>query len=287
MRYLVLSTALILGGCGFVEIPCGPSSCGGCCDTNNKCWPGGNRFACGAGGNYCHSCTAMQACMAGSCELLPDMGAGGGNGDTGGGDEVTGGGGQSASGGGGEMASGGGGSGAGGATGGGGAATGGGVAATGGGAADAGPACGPETCDGCCNAAGHCVSGKAHSACGWYGEACTSCTSSQTCLADCVSTPTHVGTACMGDTDCSAVGTDAYCFTAATDGYPDGYCTTSCGVSSDCGPGAACFDLTTSGAACFAVCAAPGMQSTCRSGYTCHALDGVLASVAFGICEPS
>src|SRR4051812_13994521 len=100
MRYFLLIMALCLGGCGFVEIPCGPSNCGGCCDKQNKCWPGDTRYACGTGGDYCHSCFSEQACMAGACEDMP--GAGGGNGDTGGGgQEATGGGGQEATGGGG------------------------------------------------------------------------------------------------------------------------------------------------------------------------------------------
>lgn len=43
------------------------------------------------------------------------------------------------------------------------------------------PVCGPDTCSGCCDAAGLCRDGDEVTACGVQGGACATCTSTQTC----------------------------------------------------------------------------------------------------------
>jgi hypothetical protein len=57
-------------------------------------------------------------------------------------------------------------------------------AAGGGGRCEGSGTCGPQNCGGCCNAAGQCVTGTDTGACGKQGERCTSCGTTQECVAD-------------------------------------------------------------------------------------------------------
>ncbi len=84
-----------------------------------------------------------------------------------------------------------------------------------------------------------------------------------------------VGSSCTTDSSCSTG------FCAAS--WPDGYCTRSCTIGDDCGPGAVCLHyLDTEIRSCLSVCAVPGSRSTCRSGYRCSPFAGTRTD---GFCE--
>lgn len=140
MLVLFLSAGALLAGCEPEQ--CSPSTCGGCCDSNNQCIPQETQstLACGAYGQACAPCALSQICRNAVCQLPINMSGGGAGGGSGGGSA---GGGGSTGGGGGALGGGAGGGTGGGATGGGvgggtggGGATGGGTG--GGGATDAG-----------------------------------------------------------------------------------------------------------------------------------------------------
>lgn len=53
------------------------------------------------------------------------------------------------------------------------------------------------------------------------------------------------------------------------------FCSHSCSADpASCGDGSACVGTTATDAFCFARCSQPGTQSTCRSGFSCRALEG-------------
>lgn len=141
---MLLSAGALLAGCETEQ--CSPDTCGGCCDSNDRCIVQSSQtaLACGAFGQACFSCALSQECRNSICQLpiVSNGGGSGGGGAGGGGGAITGGGGGSLTGGGGGAlgggaggGSGGGGSGGGGSTGGG---TGGGVMGGGGGATGGG-----------------------------------------------------------------------------------------------------------------------------------------------------
>jgi hypothetical protein len=118
--------------------------------------------------------------------------------------------------------------------------------------------------------------GTTSSHCGWDGAACSACGSGTQCLVTCVSQATPVGGACGSSSDCNGFECDT--------SLAGGYCTATCTTDADCGDGAACI---ADGQAnqCYALCTAPGTQSSCRSSYTCTALNGTAGvSLPFGVC---
>jgi hypothetical protein len=79
-------------------------------------------------------------------------------------------------------------------------------------------ACGPQTCNGCCDANGTCTAGTSDAACGTSGAACSDCTTlAQTCTAGACSAAQSCsmqsckgccqGTMCMPGTSTMACGT--------------------------------------------------------------------------------
>jgi hypothetical protein len=50
---------------------CGPSNCGGCCNSDGFCAGGGSQATCGTGGEACRNCGAMgQSCDQGMCSSI-------------------------------------------------------------------------------------------------------------------------------------------------------------------------------------------------------------------------
>lgn len=104
------------------------------------------------------------------------------------------------------------------------------------------PACGPETCEGCCDASGECVSGDTDAVCGKGGQACGACGAEEECEV------TSTEGAAIAAGQCVDVGCSATC-----EGCCDGdTCLTgdlgeACGTAGaqcqDCGDGAFCTDL--------------------------------------------
>lgn len=152
----------MLPACGSKPTSTFCQGCEGCCDDTGTCFPGISVEACGANAETCTACTAGQVCerllvtssIGGKC-ATPVAGAGGGSG--------TGGAGQG-----------------GGSSAGGGAATGGG-AGTGGGSTGT---CDATNCaNGCCTAAGVCITDTSPTKCGAGGALCSPCSMGQTCIA--------------------------------------------------------------------------------------------------------
>lgn len=109
VRSLVLSSfAALLLGCPS-QPECSPDTCGGCCDSNDRCVEQRTALACGHSGQACVTCSLAQECRGGFCAVAVIGPGGGGGGGTGGGGGAVGGGGGGASGGGGGGAVGGGG----------------------------------------------------------------------------------------------------------------------------------------------------------------------------------
>lgn len=226
---VLVAAAPSCGGGGTAK--CNASTCPqGCCDTAGKCQTPSNG-ACGQLGNTCQVCAIGQICNLGTC-----IGGSGGGTGMGGGT------------GGGAM---GGGTGGGGAMGGG---TGGGGGPTGGG--------GGTTCTGCF-AGTVCVmppSNATDSFCGTNGQACAQCNTGagQACVNfQCVGGTgggtgggvgggvgggtgggggvVQVGSPCTNSTQCTALGSGAYCKLQTTPWpgyaatpYPTGFCTLPC-----------------------------------------------------------
>ena len=166
---------------------CGPWNCEGCCDAYGQCYWGGDDWACGGGGVYCDDCTSyggvcdptVMACVlpsdcgfwncAGCCtDTYPSECVDGTHSW--------------------------------------GCGTGGDICETcspnqycesqpwGGGACvgnmvDAGTACGPENCDGCCTHNGQCRPGKSDHRCGTGGESCVNCSASNLSCDDGICVP--------------------------------------------------------------------------------------------------
>ena len=153
------------GVCAGVKPPCDPTTCAsGCCDAAGNCKTGDTSDACGQAGGACVDCAAQgKGCAAGACQGAPapcgpatctgccdatgkcqpgvvanQCGAGGKACETCSGAQPT--------------------------------------CTQPGSYCAAFPACGPQTCpDGCCDAAGQCVTGKENKSCGQKGQSCKDC----------------------------------------------------------------------------------------------------------------
>ena len=213
--------------CGGTK-PCNSVSCAtGCCDAKGECQAGSSNGACGQLGGSCQVCQIAQACSLGTCSQTNGNGGSNGGG-SGGGGGVTGGGGGTTGGG----------------TGGGGGVTGG----------------GGGTCDGCIFQGGCIIRANSNNntLCGQGGVQCATCSSPQTCQNYvCSGTATGggggvtgggggttgggggttgvVGATCTSNTQCSGLGSGAYCKlqttpfgAAAPSAYPSGFCTLAC-----------------------------------------------------------
>lgn len=75
-----LTAALLHAGCAPA---CGPSTCDGCCDTNDVC-RSMTADACGQGGGACTACAPLQQCIAGVCGFQSFGGTYAGTGGSGG-----------------------------------------------------------------------------------------------------------------------------------------------------------------------------------------------------------
>lgn len=79
------------------------------------------------------------------------------------------------------------------------------------------------------------------------------------------------GTACADASAC--MGTEAACITEADQGFPAGYCTSSCTSDAQCGSTGVCL-IDDTGGLCLASC---DSDANCREGYTCQNVNGVQA----------
>ena len=61
------------GGC-IINNQCNPENCPGCCDFNGICQPGNQTFDCGSGGQTCSFCPANSTCQMGFCFTAPICG---------------------------------------------------------------------------------------------------------------------------------------------------------------------------------------------------------------------
>ncbi|MDP1826462.1 MAG: hypothetical protein Q8L48_24550 [Archangium sp.] len=254
----------VFPSCGPTRPPlrCNASNCDGCCDDTASCFKGTSTEACGAGGASCSVCAGGQMCA--KIDQNAEFGGrctgtgvgGGGGGATGGGT-------------------------GGGSTGGG---TGGG--ATGGGSGNDGGTCNATSCaNGCCTAAGVCITTTTPSRCGAGGATCSSCMMGNTCVSG-------TCTPCTGCIDintgaCQAGTSDTQC------GKMGGFCQTCDSAAGQTCQGGTCFGGTTCNAStCMGCCDGnncmlPAMYTnaqcgqgafgaactTCLSGATCDALD--------------
>jgi hypothetical protein len=71
------------------------------------------------------------------------------------------------------------------------------------------------------------------------------------------------GSSCSGDSQCQT----GQC---ALNGWPGGYCSRFCTSNEQCGTGVCLNDVEAGQMYCVSKCAAPGAQSTCRTGYACY-----------------
>ncbi len=79
------------------------------------------------------------------------------------------------------------------------------------------------------------------------------------------------GTACADASAC--MGTEAACITEADQGFPAGYCTSSCTSDAQCGSTGVCL-IDDTGGLCLASC---DSDANCREGYTCQDVNGAQA----------
>ncbi len=246
----------------------GTATCG--CTTVVGCQPGDSPFACGDDGGTCAQCGMGQQCVAGAC-VTAACGPGTCTGCCGMGFCVT----PSqqnrfACGTGGAMCN---------------QCGMGEVCASG--TCGAPPPCDATTCPmGCCTAQGMCAMGTSNNNCGAGGNSCSACGLGTRCQnATCVAFDGgFVGSPCTGNTDCSAgelcIPENSF---AGASGFPGGYCLTQCAADGGCPGASLCTQQNTgfgSQNVCMADCAAPGAQSTCRSGYVCT------PSGSAGYCRP-
>jgi hypothetical protein len=251
--------ALVLGvavGFAFAVLPsscgkppvitrCNASNCDGCCDDTGSCFKGISAEACGAGGATCAVCAGGQTCAA--LDVASMFGGRCTGGTTGGG-------------------------------------TGGG--ATGGGSGNDGGTCGPTNCaNGCCTAAGVCITNTTPSRCGAGGAACSSCMMGNTCVsgactpcAGCIDINTGACQGGMTNMQCGKMGG----FCQACDQQAGQTC-----QSGTCFGGTSCNATTCQGCCDGNNCKVPSMYSTaqcgqgafgaaciaCLAGATCDALD--------------
>ncbi len=78
------------------------------------------------------------------------------------------------------------------------------------------------------------------------------------------------GTACADASAC--MGTEAACITEADQGFPAGYCTSSCTSDAQCGSTGVCLIDENGSGLCLAAC---GSDANCREDYTCQNVSGV------------
>ena len=64
---LLVAVACGGGGPGAGADPCGEGTCEGCCDAAGRCLPGLSLAACGTHGAHCAVCGRLEACSAGRC----------------------------------------------------------------------------------------------------------------------------------------------------------------------------------------------------------------------------
>ncbi|MDP3232287.1 MAG: hypothetical protein Q8S33_16765 [Myxococcales bacterium] len=67
---VVCGFAVSLASCGAAPVPCGPSTCNGCCDENGECLSGSAVFECGSGGAMCVACQVNELCRSGVCGVF-------------------------------------------------------------------------------------------------------------------------------------------------------------------------------------------------------------------------
>ena len=249
-------------------VRCNASNCDGCCDDTAQCFKGTSSEACGARGATCAVCAGGQACA--KIDLNAEFGGACTGGTTGGGGGATGGG----------------------SGGGGGGTTGGGGGATGGGSGSDGGTCNATSCaNGCCTAAGVCITNTTPSRCGTGGATCSSCMMGNTCVSGacapctgCIDINTGTCQGGMSGTQCGKMG---------------GFCQTCDSAAGQTCQGGTCFGGTTCNATtCQGCCdgnncrlpntytnaqcgqGAPGAACvTCLAGAMCDAAD---AGMCFG-----
>jgi hypothetical protein len=99
-------------------------------------------------------------------------------------------------------------------------------------------------------------------------------------MAICPSPPTPIGAACSNNTTCGPIG---FCI-GPQSGFPDGYCSQSCGAMNPCPQGASCRDFggggTMSNPICIRDCSS---RADCRPGYACIQLGTETGDVCFPV----
>ncbi len=103
------------------------------------------------------------------------------------------------------------------------------------------------------------------------GDSLIDCEDTSSCqtLPVCASGDGATGTPCTTNSDCSASANDPLCWTEIGSGYPAGYCSEFCNLTSnDCGEGFTCVDfrLPSGNGLCFKDCAT---NEDCSTGYAC------------------
>ncbi len=294
LSLIVAVVAALVVGCSAGAKTCGPSTCGGCCDSAGACQFGTSAQSCGGSGGACRACQGTEVCNAGLC-LLPTPGAI----DAGGtssicnenncagccsGDTCVMGKTVSACGRNGVVC----------------------AACTGNQQCNTSGRCQNATCLGCIDSAGSCLAGQSPTACGAQGYSCLACTSGATC---------NTSGACVGGTCDGCRDTQGVCragTSRAACGSAGNSCT-ACASTEQCtgagacaampmpdaGPGscdaANCPDGCCQGNSCVTrttasqcghggtTCAACGSGRTCESG-TCTVCTGCI-DVNTGICS--
>lgn len=221
------------GVCGRDDAACSASTCAGCCALDEgrlRCLSGTEPAACGAKGTACSNCgsdgracnPATRVCGTTSCNAATCQGCCVG-------EKCLPGTVPSACGASGGKCS----SCATGQT----CETGGGA----GGRCEGTSTCGPGNCDGCCTAAGQCVTGTDSSACGGKGVQCSSCGATQVC--DVTARVCRNQVTC-GPSNCAGCCVGNQCVddpTPAACGTKGEACKT-CGSTQLCGPAGTCVD---------------------------------------------
>ncbi len=146
--------------------------------------------------------------------------------------------------------------------------------AGGGGICEGTSTCGPANCGGCCNAAGQCVTGNDTTACGKQGEKCAACGANQicipdgqpnarTCQAQTTCGPTNCPGCCVGN-QCVVNGTPQACGT-------NGKQCIKCGTNETCSNGTCvgtgdCNPVTCAGCCVGDICAVGTQNTACGVG---------------------
>jgi hypothetical protein len=117
----------------------------------------------------------------------------------------------------------------------------------------------------CETAASGCLNWSAARACG-TGQSCDAL--QDRCVSTTTTTP--IGAACVTDSQCQS-GTTPACATA-TNGWPDGYCYSTCSTATDCGSTGVCVSgFFSSGSFCMGTCST---DRDCRAAYRCEPHSG-------------